>query len=104
MLKDVGFQLEIKRMHWKVHFFLSKENQQPETLKTYRFKLSNHPPQITLLEQFKKDLYSIVTSIKYHNVKNNFQEKLKSNISKIRLSANMFIFAEKTNNMYEMKP
>ena len=28
----------LKRMRWKVHFFLSKEHQQPQTLKTYIFK------------------------------------------------------------------
>ena len=64
-------------MRWKANFFLPKENQQPETLKTYGFKSRNHPPQITLLEEFEKDLYGTVTSIKYHNVNNNFQEKLK---------------------------
>ena len=94
----------LKRMRWKAHFFLSKENQQPETMKTYGFKSRNHPPQITLLEEFEKDLYGIVTSIKYRNINSNFQEKLKSDISKIRSSANMFIFADKTNNIYEMKP
>ena len=56
------------------------------------------------MDEFKKDLYGIVTSIKYRNVNNNFQEKLKSDISKIRSTANMFIFAEKTKNIYEMKP
>ena len=91
-------------MRWKPHLFLSKENQQPETLKTYGFKSRNHPPQITLLDEFEKDLYDIVTSIKYRNVNNSLQEKLKSDISKIRSSANMFIFADKTNNIYEMKP
>ena len=95
----------LKRMRWKAHFFFSKQNQQPETLKAYGFKSHNHPPQITLLEEFEKDLYGIVTAIKYRNVNNNFQEKLKSNkISKIKSSANMFIFADKTNNIYEMKP
>ena len=94
----------LKRMRWKVHFFLLKENQLPETLKTYGFKSSNHPPQITLFDEFKKDLYGTVTSIKCHNVNNNFQEKLELDISKIRSLANMFIFADKTNNIYEMKP
>ena len=56
------------------------------------------------MEEFEEDLYGIVTSIKYRNVNNNFQEKLKSDISKIKSSANMFIFADKTNNIYEMKP
>ena len=56
------------------------------------------------MEEFEKDLYGIVTSINSRNINNNFQEKLKSDISKIRSSANMFIFADKTNNIYEMKP
>ena len=56
------------------------------------------------MEEFEEDLYGIATSIKYRNVNNNFQEKLKSDISKIKSSANMFIFADKTNNIYEMKP
>ena len=72
-------------------------------MKTYGFKSRSHPSQIALLEEFEKDLCGIVTSIKYRNV-NNFQEKLKSDISKIRSSANMLIFGDKTNNIYEMKP
>ena len=59
---------------------------------------------MTLLEEFEKDLYGIVTSIKYLSVSNNFQKKLKSDITKIKSSANMFIFADKSNNIYEMKP
>ena len=91
-------------MRWKAHFFLSKENQQPETLKIYGSKSRNHLPQSTLLEEFEKDLYGIVTSIKYRNVNSNFQERLKSGISKIKSSENMLIFADKANNIYEMKP
>ena len=74
-------------------------NRQLETLKTYRFKSLNHPTKITLLEEFEKDLYGIVTSTKYRNVNNNWEEKLKSVISKIKSSANMLILAEKTNDI-----
>ena len=45
----------LKIMRWKAPFFLSQANQQPEILKTYGFKSRNHPPQITLLEEFEKD-------------------------------------------------
>ena len=34
----------------------------------------------------------------------NFQKKLKSDILKIKSSANMFTVAGKSNNIYEMKP
>ena len=69
-----------------------------KTLKTYEFESRNHPAQIILLEEFEKDLCGIVTSIKYCNVNSNFQEKLKSDISKIKLSASRFILADKTRN------
>ena len=60
---------------------------------------------MTLLEEFEKDLYGIVTSMKYRSVSNKFQKKkIKSDITKIKSSANMFIFAGKSNNIYEMKP
>ena len=67
-----------------MYIYIDRENQQPETLRTHGFKSRNHPPQISLLEEFEKDLHDIVTSRKYHNVNNNFQEKLKSDISKIK--------------------
>ena len=40
----------------------------------------------------------------YFNHIYNFQKKLKSDISKIKSSANMLIVAGKSNNIYEMKP
>ena len=46
----------LKKVRWTTHFFLSKKNQQPESLKTYGFKSRNHPPQTTLLEEFEKHL------------------------------------------------
>ena len=46
--------------------------------------------------------YHNVTYLK--NLRNKFQEELKEDLSKIRKSRNMFVFADKTNNAYEMKP
>ena len=94
----------IIRVRWRAHFIFSKENQQAETLKTCVFKSRNHQPQVTLLEEFEKNLYGIVTSVRYLSVNNNFRKKLKSDISKIKSSTNMFIFADKSNNIYEVKP
>ena len=42
------------------------ENQQPE--KPCGFKSRNDLSRITLVEEFEKDLYGVVTSIKYHSV------------------------------------
>ena len=41
-------------------------------------------------------------SIKFRKVKDTFQTTIKKHIPKIKKSPNMFIFAEKTNNIYEM--
>ena len=48
-------------------------------------------------------MFDIIKSIKFRKVRNKFQEELKEDLSKIRKSRNMFVFADKTNNVYEMK-
>ena len=94
----------LKRMRWKAHFFLSDNNQQRENFNTYGFKSRKYPPHITLLDEFEKDLYDIVSSLKYRKINNDFQKNLKKDISEIISSKNMFIFANKTNKLYEMDP
>ena len=89
-------------MRWKAHFFLSDNNQQQENFNTYGFKSRKYPPHITLLDEFEKDLYDIVPSLKYRKINNDFQKNLKKDISEIISSKNMFIFADKTNNLYEI--
>ena len=66
-------------MRWKAHFFLSDSNQQQQNLNTYRFKSCKYPPHITLLDEYEKDLYDIVPSLKYRK-NNDFQKNLKKDI------------------------
>ena len=77
--------------------------EQRNTRKTFGFKSWHHPPQCNLLEEFEKDVFDIIKSIKFRKVRNKFQEELKEDLSKIRKSRNMFVFTDKTNNVYEMK-
>ena len=93
----------IKRMRWKAYFYLNKETQEKQQKNTFGFKSRHHPPQCNLLEEFEKDVFDIIKSIKFRKVRNKFQEELKEDLSKIRKSRNMFVFADKTNNVYEMK-
>ena len=69
----------LKRMRWKAHFFLSDSNQQQQNLNTYRFKSCKYLPHITLLDEYEKDLYDIVPSLKYRKI-NDFQKNLKKDI------------------------
>ena len=92
----------IKRMRWKAHFFLNGDNTEEIRKKTFGFKSRYHPPQPTELEIFEKDLLHIINSIKFRNQKNIFQQKLKADIYEIKKSTDVFVFADKTSNIYKM--
>ena len=63
---------------------------------TCGFKSKHYPGQYTELETFKKDLYDIVSSLKYRKSTDNFQEQMKEDISSINSSVDVVIFADKT--------
>ena len=96
----------IKRMRWKVPFFQNDANNTSNKMvkETYRFKSKYHPGQCKELETFEKDLYNIVSSLKYRKPTDDFQEQKKEDISSINSSPDVFIFADKTNNIYKAPP
>ena len=51
---------------------------------------------------WEKDLINILYSIKFSNYKNDFQQKLDADIAKLKQSKNVFVFADKTSNIYKM--
>ena len=44
----------------------------------------------------------MVRNIEFRKARNDFQDKLKEDIDKIRSSKNLFVFADKSTNLYEM--
>ena len=56
------------------------------------------------LEMLKKDLLHTINSIKFRNQKKTFQQKLKAGINEIKESTDVFVFADKTSNIYKMTP
>ena len=97
----------IKRMRWKAHFYISDlendtKNDEKVKKKTFGFKTKNTPPVIKELEKFENDLFDIAKNISFKNINNEFQNKLKSDVSKIRNNPNVLVFADKTNNIYEL--
>ena len=87
------------RMWWKEHFFLNDENEENNTKKSFGFKSKQHPPTCTELE---KDLINIINNVKFGNSKNSFQKKVRADITEIKNSRNVYVFADKTNNVYIM--
>ena len=96
----------IKRMRWKTHFFQNEANNTSSRMVkgTYGFKSKHHPVQCKELETFEKDLYNIVSSLKYRKSTDDFQEQMKEDISSINYSPDVFIFEDKTNNIYKARP
>ena len=71
---------------------------------TYGFNSKHHPVQSKYLEAFEKDLFNIAKSLKFRRVRNDFQQKMKEDIAQIKSSNDVFIFAEKTKNLYRSSP
>ena len=88
-------------MRWKAHFYENDGNNTSNRMakETYGFKSKYHTGQCNELETFEKDLYNIVSSLKYRKSTDDFQEQMKDDISSINSSLNVFIFADKTNNI-----
>ena len=53
---------------------------------------------------FEKDLFELVKTVKFRNRNDKFQKEMKDDINKIKFSSNVFIPADKTTNVHELKP
>ena len=89
-------------MLWKANFFLNQSGKQDNIKITCGFKLRPHLLQHPKLQDFEKEVFGTVKLIKFRKVKDGFKTKLKKDELKIKNIPNMFIFVDKTNNIYEM--
>ena len=92
-------ELLIKRMRWKAPFF---ENESESTSK-HGFKTCKCPPQHKDLMKFENDFQKMISNLHFRRVKNNFQNRLKNDTRSIQSSKKVFVFADKTRNIYEME-
>ena len=88
-------------MRWRAHF-LQEKHESDIRQEDFGFKSKITPPQCKHMETFEKELLDIIPHIKFRFVKDAFQKKLKEDIPKIKQSPNVFVFADKTSNIYEM--
>ena len=100
-------------MRWKAFFFDKRRRERDndaeedsssdkETQETFGFKSPRSPPSMFLLKDFENDMYDIIKNITFPRHSNDFQRQLKADIREIRSSANVFVPAEKSTNLYEM--
>ena len=92
----------IKRMRWRAFYYLSQQKYDNNIKETFGFKSRKCPPHCSDLIPFEKDVSDMVTSLKFRHVKDSFQRESNEDIHKIKISPNVFVFANKTNNIYEI--
>ena len=90
----------IKRMRWKVMAFDGKL--QPSGKNTFGFRSPLYPEPSPDLATFEKDLMSMIRNIEFRPVHNEFQTKLRNDISAIKASGKVVVAADKSSNLYKM--
>ena len=89
-----------KRMRWKANFFLKGSTTQNQS-NLFGLSSNKSPPSIPLLKPFEDDLIKLIENVKFRRPKDQFQTSLANDLKKINSSPNIFIFADKTRNIYE---
>ena len=103
-------ELVIKRMRWKA--LITEKNTGSKS--SYGFKSRKCPQQhparlfktyenpVPDLVNFENDLLGIIKSVSFETVRNDFQDKLRTDMSTIISSDKAFVFADKTRNLYKL--
>ena len=69
---------------------------------TFGFTSTFNPPQMAELKQFEDELFALVSSIMYRLYKNQLQDKMRADRTKILTSDSVIVQADKSSNMYKM--
>ena len=91
----------LKRMRWKAFFYL-KGPTTDDPKETYGLKSRKCPPQVDELKAFEDDALKMIEMIEFRRVADPFQQRLRSDIQKIRASPDIIVPADKTRNLYEV--
>ena len=89
----------IKQLRWKAFFYMNRSD---DTHETYGLKSLNCPPKIKEMVPFEKDLWNLVNKLKFRKIKSNFQRQLNEDITEIKRSNKVLVFADKTSNIYKL--
>ena len=93
----------IRRLRWKAYFFCKDTKRcDNASVNSFGFKFLAIPPQNECLKAFEDDICEMIRKIEFTNVRNDFQKKLQSDAQSIQSSNKLFVFAEKSTNLYEL--
>ena len=92
----------IQRLRWKANFFLKGTTDKEDTKQTYGFKSQKTPPACKHLRHFEDSLFDMIKELNFVECPNEFQDKMGRDIRKIKSSKNIFVKADKSDNIYEI--
>ena len=87
-------------MRWKVLAFDGKLK--PSGKITYGFRSLCYPEPSPDLAQFESDLMDMIRNIEFRPVHNEFQSKMREDITNIKNSQKVVVAADKSSNLYKM--
>lgn len=90
----------LNNVRWKL--FAKKYPEKFKNKETFGFNTTAQAPFLPELKKFEDDVFTLIRSIKFRNVTNDFQNDLKYNIGKIKSSDEIFVTADKTKNIYKI--
>ena len=91
----------IIRIRWKALEFLG--NLESTEKETYGFKSRNCSPIVEEVANFEHDVMMMIKNIQFKNINNDFQTKLRNDISDIQKCEKVLIPADKSRNIYKME-
>ena len=91
-------------MRWKANFYDKKQNDQNiNTGSKFGLKSNKSPKQNYNLIPFENDICDMISNIEFRKSYNSpFQRKLKNDVRGIKQSEKLFVFADKTTNLYSL--
>ena len=89
-------------MRWKAHFFLKGGNN-IDTIDNFNLKKKKRPPICEDMQAFENYLTDMVKKHQIHETPGQFPEKIINDTKRIYDSKKIFIFADKTTNIYSTR-
>ena len=90
------------RMRWRAFHFL-KPNLNKASKETFGLNTTKAPPSVIELKPLQDGLCEIARKLKFRDVKDHFQNKLKDDLKQIKDEKKVIVAADKTRNVYKME-
>ena len=91
----------VSRIRWATDVFLFPDKYK-HSKDPYGFKSTHTTPVSPLLKPFEDDLYELIANLEYNEYRSAFPNKMAAAVSHINKSEKVFLFGDKTTNIYEV--